>query len=141
MDIQTIINALESLAVVVLGGLAIYFKTSKKAKTKAKEIQETLVVILGNVVAFINEAEDQYKSYTNKGSEKFEMVVDKLYSLVPDSIKGIIDREMIADMVQRTFDEVEDYVKMQLDDGMDKVKTEEDTAETPAEEGTEEEVK
>ena len=130
MDLQTIISALESIAVIILGGLAIYFKTSQKAKTKAREIQETLVVILGNVVQFINEAEDQYKSYTNKGSEKFEMVVDKLYFLVPDSIKGIIDREMIADMVQRTFDEVEDYVKMQLDDGMDKIETkEEDTRE------------
>ena len=48
-------------------------------------------------------------------------VVGKLYDLVPDALHGIITKEMISEIVQSTFDEIEEYVKIQLDNGIDKI--------------------
>ena len=56
-----------------------------------------------------------------KSGKKFEEVVGKLYDLVPDALHGIITKEMISEIVQSTFDEIEEYVKIQLDNGIDKI--------------------
>ena len=100
MDFQTIYNVLVTVVAITIGGLSLYLKTSAKAQTKAEE---------------------DYKDTTKKGGEKFEEVVDKLYSLVPDALKPIITEDRIKDIVQSTFDEVENYVKLQLDNTVDKV--------------------
>ena len=55
------------------------------------------------------------------GGKKFNEVVNKLWSLVPVSLRPIITRQMIKDIVQSTFDEVENYVKLQLDNAVDKL--------------------
>jgi len=121
MDIQTIYNIFVTVVAIAIGGLSLYLKTSAKAQAKAKEVQETMALIMGEVVVYIRKAEEDYKDSTKKGGEKFEEVVDKLYSLVPDALKPIITEDRIKDIVQSTFDEVENYVKLQLDDTVDKV--------------------
>lgn len=121
MDFQTIYNVLVTVVAITIGGLSLYLKTSVKAQTKAKEIQETMALIMGEAVVYIRKAEEDYKDTTKKGGEKFEEVVDKLYSLVPDALKPIITEDRIKDIVQSTFDEVENYVKLQLDNTVDKV--------------------
>ena len=40
---------------------------------------------------------------------------------MPVSLRPIITRQMIKDIVQSTFDEVENYVKLQLDNAVDKL--------------------
>lgn len=121
MDIQTIYNIFVTVVAIAIGGLSLYLKTSAKAQAKAKEVQETMALIMGEAVVYIRKAEEDYKDSTKKGGEKFEEVVDKLYSLVPDALKPIITEDRIKDIVQSTFDEVENYVKLQLDDTVDKV--------------------
>ena len=121
MNIQEIYNVLVTVVAIAVGGLSLYLKTSAKAQAKAKEVQETMALIMGEAVVYIRKAEEDYKDSTKKGGEKFEEVVDKLYSLVPDALKPIITEDRIKDIVQSTFDEVENYVKLQLDNTVDKV--------------------
>lgn len=130
MDFQTIYNVLVTVAAITIGGLSLYLKTSVKAQTKAKEIQETMALIMGEAVVYIRKAEEDYKDTTKKGGEKFNEVVDKLYSLVPDALKPIITEDRIKDIVQSTFDEVENYVKLQLDNTVDKVDVKNKTPKT-----------
>lgn len=42
MDLQMILDALQGIITIACGGLAIYFKFSTKAQTKAKQIAETI---------------------------------------------------------------------------------------------------
>ena len=130
MDIQTIYNIFVTVVAIAIGGLSLYLKTSAKAQAKAKEVQETMALIMGEAVVYIRKAEEDYKDSTKKRGEKFEEVVDKLYSLVPDALKPIITEDRIKDIVQSTFDEVENYVKLQLDDAVDKVDVKPKTTKT-----------
>lgn len=125
MNLEMILKVLQFVAYIVLGGLAIWFKTSEKAQKKAKEIQETLAELGANAVILIKQAEEDYQDVTNAGGDKFNQVVDQLYSLVPNGLNKIIDREMIEDIVQSTFDEIEEYVKLQLDKATEKIEVKE----------------
>ena len=121
MNFQDIYNILVTLVAVVVGGLSLYLKTSVKAQAKAKEVQDVMAMIMSKVVIYIRKAEEDYKDATNLGGQKFNDVVNELYLLVPISLRPIITRDRIKDIVQSTFDEVEKYAKLQLDNAIDKL--------------------
>ena len=121
MNTQEILSLIQSLIMLGCGGLALYFKFSTKAQTKAKEIQELIAQITAQAVVYIAEAEKDYKDTTQSGGKKFEQVVNKLYDLVPDALHGIVTKEMISEIVQSTFDEIQEYVRLQLDEAVDKI--------------------
>lgn len=108
-------NVLTTIGTFALGALAFYFNSSKKAQAKLKEVQTVISEVTANAAIFIVEAEKAYQDVSNAGGQKFEYVVDKLYSLVPDFAKFIITKEMIGEIVQNTFDQIEEYVSTQLD--------------------------
>lgn len=126
MNTQEILSLIQSLIMLGCGGLALYFKFSTKAQTKAKEIQELIAQITAQAVVYIAEAEKDYKDTTQSGGKKFEQVVSKLYDLVPDALHGIITKEMISEIVQSTFDEIQEYVRIQLDNSIDKIEVKKD---------------
>lgn len=126
MNTQEILSLIQSLIMLGCGGLALYFKFSTKAQTKAKEIQELIAQITAQAVVYIAEAEKDYKDTTQSGGKKFEQVVNKLYDLVPDALHGIITKEMISEIVQSTFDEIQEYVRLQLDNSIDKIEVKKD---------------
>lgn len=126
MNTQEILSLIQSLIMLGCGGLALYFKFSTKAQTKAKEIQELVAQITAQAVVYIAEAEKDYKDTTQCGGKKFEQVVSKLYDLVPDALHGIITKEMISEIVQSTFDEIQEYVRLQLDNSIDKIEVKKD---------------
>lgn len=126
MNTQEILSLIQSLIMLGCGGLALYFKFSTKAQTKAKEIQELIAQITAQAVVYIAEAEKDYKDTTQSGGKKFEQVVSKLYDLVPDALHGIITKEMISEIVQSTFDEIQEYVRLQLDNSIDKIEIKKD---------------
>ena len=108
-------NVLTTIGTIGLGALAFYFNSSKKAQAKLKEIQIVISEVTAKAAIFIVEAEKAYQDVSNAGGQKFDYVVDKLYSLVPDFAKFIITKEMIGEIVQNTFDQIEEYVSTQLD--------------------------
>lgn len=126
MNTQEILSLIQSLIMLGCGGLALYFKFSTKAQTKAKEVQELVAQITAQAVVYIAEAEKDYKDTTQSGGKKFEQVVSKLYDLVPDALHGIITKEMISEIVQSTFDEIQEYVRLQLDNAVDKIEVKKD---------------
>lgn len=126
MNTQEILSLIQSLIMLGCGGLALYFKFSTKAQTKAKEIQELIAQITAQAVVYIAEAEKDYKDTTQSGGKKFEQVVNKLYDLVPDALHSIVTKEMISEIVQSTFDEIQEYVRLQLDNGIDKIEVKKD---------------
>lgn len=126
MNTQEILSLIQSLIMLGCGGLALYFKFSTKAQTKAKEIQELIAQITAQAIVYIAEAEKDYKDTTQSGGKKFEQVVSKLYDLAPDALHGIVTKEMISEIVQSTFDEIQEYVRLQLDNSIDKIEVKKD---------------
>lgn len=101
MTPDMIISILRIVAYVVLGGLALYFKTNTKLKSFAND--------------YIAEAEKVYKDATKAGGTKMNYVIDKLYELVPTCMKPFFPREFVQAIVQNAFDKIEDYTKLALD--------------------------
>lgn len=121
MEFQNILNLLQTVFSLIVAGIALYLKFSTKAQTKAKEVQEVISEITARAVIYIREAEENYKDTTKAGGEKFAQVVDKLYDLVPEGLNKIISREMIEEIVQSTFNEIEEYARATLDKAVDKI--------------------
>ena len=121
MEFQNILNLLQTVFSLIVAGIALYLKFSTKAQTKAKEVQEVISEINARAVIYIREAEENYKDTTKAGGEKFAQVVDKLYALVPEGLNKIITREMIEEIVQSTFNEIEEYARTALDKAVDKI--------------------
>lgn len=121
MEFQNILNLLQTVFSLIVAGIALYLKFSTKAQTKAKEVQEVISEITARAVIYIREAEENYKDTTKAGGEKFAHVVDKLYALVPEGFNKIVTREMIEEIVQSTFNEIEEYARTTLDKAVDKI--------------------
>lgn len=107
MEINQLLEFGKDLAVIIFGGLCIYIQCNKK-------IQEKIAEITGKALAFIKEAESLYTE-TKQGGEKMKWVVEQLFELVPSPVDRIITKDMIEDIVQGAFDEMEAYTKEQLD--------------------------
>lgn len=118
MNLNTVLELSKYVAMILLGGLSLYFKYSTKAQTKAKEVQEKIAEITANAVILIKQAEEDYKDVTKAGGQKFNQVVDQLYSFVPDGFNKIITKDMIEDIVQSTFEQIEEYAKLKLDNAV-----------------------
>ena len=101
MTPDMMINILQIVAYVVLGGLALYFQTNTKLQSFAND--------------YIAEAEKVYKDTTKTGGTKMNYVIDKLYELVPTYMKPFFPRELVQAIVQNAFDKIEDYTKLALD--------------------------
>lgn len=67
------------------------------------------------VAQYINVAEDSFSGASEKGKQKFEYALTMIYSKVPVYLKPFITQKMIADMLQRTFDGMQEYATKQLD--------------------------
>ena len=89
-----VINILEIVCAILLGGLSIYFRTNARLKETVGD--------------YITEAESAY-------------VVDHLYNLIPTYMRPIFPKDMVSGIVDRAFDAIEQYGKMQLDKAVDKV--------------------
>lgn len=101
-----ILTILQVLLYVVLGGLAIWFKSNSKLK--------------GEVAELINTAEDIYADSTKAGGEKFEWVVTSLYTLLPKAVQIVIPKSMVENIVQNIFDQMKDFAQKNLNSLTDK---------------------
>jgi hypothetical protein len=95
------VQILEIVCLFVIGGLMLWYNTNAKLNER--------------VSTYITEAEEVYKDTVKAGGMKHEYVVDKLYSLVPATMKGVFTREMISTIVDNAFTAIQAYAKQQLD--------------------------
>jgi hypothetical protein len=91
----------------VLGGLSIYLKAKSNLLL---EIEEKII-----------EAENLYKDVTQAGAEKFNYVVDSIYSCLPSGTKKVFTEEVIGNMVQQYFGLMEKYATILLDKATDQI--------------------
>lgn len=92
---ETILNWLVTLGLVVGLFVEYYFNVKKNLQNES--------------VNLINNAE----GIGGTGEEKMAMVVDRLYSLVPNVFKVFIKKSTIKKIAQKVFDEIEAYAKKQ----------------------------
>ena len=100
MTIDAAIELLKWLALFTLGAASIYYQTNTK--------------ISCYVAKLIDEAEHVYEDVSKSGGEKFEWVVTALYSMVPAVLKPFITRQVLENLVQSTFDAMEQYALTQM---------------------------
>lgn len=101
MTIEAIIEIIKWLALLTLGAASIYYQTNTKLSCYAAKL--------------IEEAENAYKDTTQSGGEKFEWVVNSLYAMVPAVLKPLLNRQMLENLVQSTFDAMQRYAMAQMD--------------------------
>ena len=102
-----IYSILATIGLCVLGYITSYIRTKAALITKAEE--------------FINVAEDNYKSATTAGAQKFSFVVDTLYNYCPAPLRIFITKQMLSDLTQKVFDKMQEYANKQLDKVVDKI--------------------
>lgn len=79
------------------------------------EVQKNFSEIIIEAIVLIKEAEKDYQNVVKAGEKKFDQVVEQLYSIIPSNLRKIITRDMIEQIVQRTFYSIEEYANIQLD--------------------------
>ena len=106
MELTVIMNVIELVLYILLGGLALWFKTNSK---------------INNVVnGLIAKAEEEFTGF-KQGNEKFQAVVKWLYDLIPNYLKPFFPQKFIEALIQNAFEQSAAYAKQQLDKVVDKV--------------------
>lgn len=105
MEATVIISALEILLYIVLGGLAIWFKTNAKLN-KA-------------VNGLIDKAEEEFTGF-KQGNEKFKAVTKWIYELIPAPLQAFFPLQFVEALIQNAFEQSASYAKKQLDKVVDK---------------------
>lgn len=106
MEINVIINVIEIVLYIILGGVAIWFKTNAKIN-KA-------------VNGLIDKAEDEFTGF-KQGNEKFQAVTDWIYKMIPAPLKPFFKKKFVEALIQNAFEQSASYAKKQLDKVVDKV--------------------
>lgn len=107
MNTELLYTILVTIGTVGFGFLSAYLRTKSTLKDKVNEGIAT--------------AEEIYKDSTKAGGEKFEWVIDFLYQYIPSVLKPIFTRDMISNIIQSAFDEIQKYATQQLDKLVNKV--------------------
>ena len=92
--ILTIVSSVIAVAAAILG----YYQHIKK-----RIEQEAL--------GAINKAEETDKI----GEEKMQDAIERVYGMIPAVAKPVISKEMVELVIQRVFNEVEEYARKQIE--------------------------
>ena len=107
MDVKTILEILQVVLYVALGGVALYFKGNSKLKDKAGEL--------------IAKAENEAKDVVDEKGGKHNYIVDLLFGFIPKPLQVIFTRTLIDGIVDKAFASAESYAVTQLDKAVDKI--------------------
>ena len=91
----------ETVAVIILGFLMSYFKTSS--------------VFRKFVSKLIADAEVKYATAEKAGKAKMAWVVSQLYNYIPAMLRPFFSEEQLQSLVQEVFDQISKYATIQLD--------------------------
>jgi len=106
MTWELILQILTAVGTVGFGFLVTYFKTKGK-----------LGALVTDMIAY---AEEMYKDTTGEGGKKKELVIETLYEYVPVALKPFITKAFVENLVQQTFESIQEYAVKQLDKVVDK---------------------
>lgn len=99
MDKTLLINVIWAVVFFALSVVAQFIAAYLKAKGHITEEAAHQIAI----------AEEAFSTVEKAGEKKMQLCIDALYGMVPSQVKLFISREMIGEIVQRVFDNVEKY--------------------------------
>ena len=105
MDKTLLINIIWFAVLFVLGAVARFITAYLKAKGVVTEEAAHQIAV----------AEEAFATVEHAGKQKMELCIDVLYGMIPSQVKIFFTREMIGEIVQRVFDNVEKYKDAWID--------------------------
>ena len=105
MDKTLLINVIWAVVCFVLSVVAQFIAAYLKAKGHITEEAAHQIAI----------AEEAFSTVEKAGEKKMQYCIDALYDLIPAPVKLFLTREMIGEIVQRVFDNVEKYKDAWID--------------------------
>ena len=125
MDKTLLINIIWFVVLFVLGAVARFITAYLKAKGEVTEEAAHQIAV----------AEEAFATMEKAGEKKMQFCIDALYDLIPAPVKLFLTRQMIGEIVQRVFDNVEKYKDVWIEAAAESIigKLPEDEPEVPAE--------
>lgn len=105
MDKTLLINIIWAVVCAIIGIVAQFISAYLKAKGVVTEEAAHQIAVAEEVFATVEKA----------GEKKMQYCIDALYDLIPAPVKLFLTREMIGEIVQRVFDNVEKYKDAWID--------------------------
>lgn len=105
MDKTLLINIIWAAVCFVLSVVAQFIAAYLKAKGAVTEEAAHQIAV----------AEEAFATVEHAGKQKMELCIDVLYGMIPPQVKIFFTREMIGDIVQKVFDQVEKYKDVWID--------------------------
>lgn len=99
MDKTLLINLIWFLVCFVLSVVAQFIRAYLKAKGVVTEEAAHQIAV----------AEEAFATVEHAGKQKMECCIDALYALIPSQVRIFFSREMVGQIVQKVFDQVEKY--------------------------------
>lgn len=99
MDKAILINIIWAVVCFVLSVVAQFLAAYLKAKGVVTEEAAHQIAV----------AEEAFSTVEHAGKQKMQCCIDALYALIPAPVKMFFTREMVGEIVQKVFDQVEKY--------------------------------
>ena len=99
MDKAILINIIWAVVCFVLSVVAQFLAAYLKAKGVVTEEAAHQIAV----------AEEAFATVEHAGKQKMECCIDALYALIPSQVRIFFSREMVGQIVQKVFDQVEKY--------------------------------
>lgn len=111
MDKAILINIIWAVVCFVLSVVAQFLAAYLKAKGVVTEEAAHQIAV----------AEEAFSTVEHAGKQKMELCIDALYALIPAQVRIFFTREMIGQIVQKVFDEVEKYKNVWIESSAEKL--------------------
>lgn len=105
MDKAILVNIIWAVVCAIIGIVAQFISAYLKAKGAVTEEAAHQIAV----------AEEAFSTVEHAGKQKMELCIDALYGLIPAQVRIFFTREMIGQIVQRVFDNVEKYKDAWID--------------------------
>ena len=111
MDKTLLINLIWAVVCAIIGIVARFICAYLKAKGVVTEEAAHQIAV----------AEEAFSTVEHAGKQKMELCIDALYGLIPAQVRIFFTREMIGQIVQKVFDEVEKYKNVWIEASAEKL--------------------
>lgn len=111
MDKTILINIIWAVVCFVLSVVAQFLAAYLKAKGVVTEEAAHQIAV----------AEEAFATVEHAGKQKMECCIDALYALIPSQVRIFFSREMVGQIVQKVFDQVERYKDKHVQELADKL--------------------
>ena len=111
MDKAILVNIIWAVVCAIIGIVAQVIYAYLKAKGVVTEEAAHQIAV----------AEEAFSTVEHAGKQKMELCIDALYGLIPAQVRIFFTREMIGQIVQKVFDEVEKYKNVWIESSAEKL--------------------